>query len=87
MSLKLNELKLFLQTCTLTPSMHGKLTEHGKYCLQNKEALTESPIELKENVESSASFGNQLANKKRQFLKTPKVLWNHTFISDKEKSR
>lgn len=59
--------------------MHGKLTEHGK------EPLTESPIELKENVKSSASFGNQLANKKRPFLETPKVLWNHTVISDKKK--
>lgn len=77
-SLKLNELKFFLQTCTLTPSMHGKLTEHGK------EPMTESPIELKENVKSSASFGNQLANKKRPFLETPKVLWNRTVISDIE---
>ena len=82
MTLTLNESKFFLQTFTLTPSMHGKLTEHGKYFLQSKEALTESSIKLKENVKSFASFGNQLANKKRPFLETPKVLWNRTVISD-----
>jgi hypothetical protein len=35
---------IFVQTSQLTTNMHQKLTKHGKFCMQNNQLLTKSPI-------------------------------------------
>ena len=40
---------LFVQTSTLTPSTQQKLAEHGKFCMQNNQLLTETLFESKGN--------------------------------------
>ena len=39
----------FVQTSTLPPSMHQKISEHGKYCLQNNQLSTQRHIKLEDN--------------------------------------
>lgn len=39
---------LFVQTSTLPPSGHRKLTEHGKFCKENNELPTKSCVELED---------------------------------------
>ena len=39
----------FSQTSTLLPSMHLKLTEHGRCCMQINELLTKSFVDLVDN--------------------------------------
>ena len=39
---------LFVQTSTLPPSMHQKLTKHGKFCKQNNQLPTKSHDELED---------------------------------------
>jgi hypothetical protein len=39
----------FVQTCTLPPRMHQKLTKHEKFCKQNNQLSTKSHVELKDN--------------------------------------
>ena len=35
----------FVQTSTLTPSMHQKFAEHGKFCMQNNYVLIKTLVE------------------------------------------
>jgi hypothetical protein len=39
----------YLQTSTLPPRMHHKLTKHGRFCKQNNQLPTETHVELKDN--------------------------------------
>jgi hypothetical protein len=39
----------FSQTSTPTPSLHRKLTEHGKWCMQNNQLPAKCPVELNDN--------------------------------------
>jgi hypothetical protein len=39
----------FVQNSTLPPSMHHKLTKHGKFCKQNNQLPTKSHDELENN--------------------------------------
>jgi hypothetical protein len=39
----------YLQTSTLPPRMHHKLTKHGRFCKQNNQLPTKTHVELKEN--------------------------------------
>ena len=39
----------FVQTSTLPPRMHQKLTKHGKFCKQNNQLPTKSHEELNDN--------------------------------------
>jgi hypothetical protein len=39
----------FVQTSTLPPHMHQKLTKHGKFYKQNNQLPTKSHVELKDN--------------------------------------
>jgi hypothetical protein len=39
----------FVQTSTLPPRMHQKLTKHGRFCKQNNQIPTKSHNELKDN--------------------------------------
>ena len=39
----------YVQTSTLRPRMHQKLTNHGKFCMQNNQLPTKSHVELKDN--------------------------------------
>ena len=48
--------KLFVPTSTPTPSMHKKLTKHGKFCLQNNQLPTTPAAELKGNSSVSPSL-------------------------------
>jgi hypothetical protein len=42
----MNQYEVFIvQTFTLPPSMHQKLTEHGRSCMQNNQLLTKSHAE------------------------------------------
>ena len=42
----------FVQTSATTPSMHQKLTEHGKYYTQNNQLLTKTLHELTDHLMS-----------------------------------
>jgi hypothetical protein len=44
----------FLQTSTPTPSMHQKLIEHGKNCMQNNQLQTKTPVELEDDSINSS---------------------------------
>ena len=39
----------FVQTSTLPPRTHQKLTKHGKFCKQNNQIPTKSHAELEDN--------------------------------------
>jgi hypothetical protein len=39
----------FVQTSTLPPSMHHKLTKHGSFSKQNNQFPTKTHVELKDN--------------------------------------
>jgi hypothetical protein len=39
----------FVQTSTLPPWMHHKLTKHGRFCKQNNQLPTKTHVELKDN--------------------------------------
>jgi hypothetical protein len=39
----------FIQTSTLPPGMHQKLTKHGRFCRQNNQLPTKTHVELKDN--------------------------------------
>jgi hypothetical protein len=39
----------FVQTSTLPPRMHQKLTKHGRFCKQNNQLPTKTPDELEDN--------------------------------------
>jgi hypothetical protein len=39
----------FVQTSTIPPCMHQKLTKHGRFCKQNNQLPTKSHVELKDN--------------------------------------
>jgi hypothetical protein len=39
----------YVQTSTLPPRMHQKLTKHGKFCKQNNQLPTKTHVELKDN--------------------------------------
>ena len=39
----------FVQTSTLPPRMHHKLTKHGRFCKQNNQLPTKTHVELKDN--------------------------------------
>jgi hypothetical protein len=39
----------FVQTSTLPPHMHQKLTKHGRFCKQNNQLPTKSHDELEDN--------------------------------------
>jgi hypothetical protein len=41
--------KFYVQTPTLPPRMHQKLTKHGRFCKQNNQPPTKSHVELKNN--------------------------------------
>jgi hypothetical protein len=47
---------LSVQTTTPTPSMHLKLTEHGKCCIQNNQLPTISSVEFKDNSNINTLF-------------------------------
>ena len=49
----------FIQTSTLTPSMHPKLTEHGKLCMRNNQLPTKTLVELMDN---SSMFNKQFTS-------------------------
>jgi hypothetical protein len=40
----------FVQTSTLPPHMHQKLTKHRKFCKQNNQLPTKTHVELKDNM-------------------------------------
>jgi hypothetical protein len=48
MSLALHE-PIYLQTSTLPPRMHHKLTKHGRFCKENNQLPTKTHVELKDN--------------------------------------
>jgi hypothetical protein len=39
----------FIQTSTLPPCMHHKLTKHGRFCKQNNQLPTKTHVELNDN--------------------------------------
>jgi hypothetical protein len=39
----------FVQTSTLPPRMHHKLTKHGRFCKQNNQLPTKTHVESKDN--------------------------------------
>jgi hypothetical protein len=39
----------FVQTSTLPPRMHQKLTKHGRFCKQNNQLPIKSHVEIKDN--------------------------------------
>jgi hypothetical protein len=41
----------------MTLNKHHKLTEYGKYCMQNNELLTKTPLELMDNANVSGIYG------------------------------
>ena len=41
--------KFFIRTSTPAPSMHWKLTEYGKYCMQNNQLASKTLVGLKDN--------------------------------------
>ena len=43
----MNQYKKFIQTSPSSPSMHPKLIEYEKFCMQNNQFPTKSPVELK----------------------------------------
>jgi hypothetical protein len=46
----MNRYKMFfVQTSTLPPRMHHKLTKHGRFCKQNNQLPTKTHVELKDN--------------------------------------
>jgi hypothetical protein len=46
----MNRYRMFyLQTSTLPPRMHHKLTKHGRFCKQNNQLPTKTHVELKDN--------------------------------------
>ena len=46
----MNQYRMFyLQTSTLPPRMHHKLTKHERFCKQNNQLPTKSNVELKDN--------------------------------------
>ena len=45
----------FIQTSTLTPSMHQKLTKHGKFCMQNNQLPSNTPVEVTDNSNKQTS--------------------------------
>jgi hypothetical protein len=46
----MNRYRIFyLQTSTLPPRMHHKLTKHGRFCKQNNHLPTKTHVELKDN--------------------------------------
>jgi hypothetical protein len=49
----------FVQTSTLPPRMHHKLTKHGRFCKQNNQLPTKSHVEFKDNsiISLILSFG------------------------------
>ena len=44
-----NTEKVFIRTSTPAPSMHWKLTEYGKYCMQNNQLTSKTSVGLKDN--------------------------------------
>jgi hypothetical protein len=46
----------FVQTSTLPPRMHQKLTKHGKFCKQNNQLPTKSHDELKDDSNMDGLF-------------------------------
>ena len=64
----------FIQTSTLTPSMHQELLKHGKFCIQNNQLPSNTPVELTDNSckQTSSSIGllisyHQLAFEQRDY--------------------
>ena len=49
----------FIETSTLTPSMHRKLTKDGKLCMQKNNLRTKTPVELKDNSQTVESYSIQ----------------------------
>jgi hypothetical protein len=51
MSLALHEpyRMFYVQTSTLPPRMHQKLTKHGRFCKQNNQLPTKTHVELKDD--------------------------------------
>jgi hypothetical protein len=46
----MNQYRMFyVQTSTLPPRMHHKLTKHGRFCKQNNQLPTKTHVELKDN--------------------------------------
>ena len=46
----MNRYRMFyVQTSTLPPRMHHKLTKHGRFCEQNNQLPTKTHVELKDN--------------------------------------
>ena len=46
----MNRYRMFyLQTSTLPPRMHHKLTKHGRFCMQNNQLPTKTHVESKDN--------------------------------------
>jgi hypothetical protein len=46
----MNQYKMFfVQTSTLPPRTHQKLTKHGRFCKQNNQLPNQSHVELEDN--------------------------------------
>jgi hypothetical protein len=46
----------FVQTSTLPPRMHHKLTKHGRFCKQNNQLPIKTHVELKDNSNVRTSY-------------------------------
>jgi hypothetical protein len=46
----------FVQSSTPTPSMHQKLIDHGKFCMQNNQLQIKTLVELKDNYIGNMNF-------------------------------
>jgi hypothetical protein len=46
----------YVQTSTLPPRMHQKLTKHGKFGQQNNQLPTKSHVELEDNPSMLITF-------------------------------
>jgi hypothetical protein len=54
----------FVQTSTLPPRMHQKLTKPGRFCKQNNQLPTKSHVELKDNSNERTTFGQEFSSMK-----------------------
>jgi hypothetical protein len=53
----MNQYRMFyVQTSTLPPRMHHKLTKHGRFCKQNNQLPTKTHVELKDNSNNRLKF-------------------------------
>ena len=75
----------FVQTSTLTPSMHPKLTEHGKLCMRNNQLPTKTLVELKDNsivywISYKAHFREVGPTSDRDLMTVQNIITTHVLL-------